>query len=165
MTVKTGTVPTIASGDTTTVPTNLAEYRDFLKAESEAGTSYTPVWTASTTNPVINNGTIVGVYKQVNKWVTFHVVITCGSTTTYGSGTYIVTIPVAAHARYAQNVGMGISGTAFLGAQSFPIVVNRYTSSTTVYFGSPTGGAVSPTVPFTFANGAILAFGGTYEAA
>lgn len=166
MTAFTGTIPTIASGDTTTVPTNLAVYRDALKAESEAWTSYTPAWTASSVNPVIGNGTIVGAYQQVNKKVAFSVVITMGSTTTYGTGTYIVTIPVAAHGRFVANVGLsGCSGTAFLGAQSFPIAVNRYTSSTTIYFGGPTGAALAPAVPFTWANGAILSFGGTYEAA
>lgn len=97
MTTFTGTIPTFTAGDTTTVPTNLNTLRDALKALSEARTSFGTGanWTATTTNPTIGNGTWVGKYLQVNKYVDFWVTITVGSTTTVGSGIYQITLPVA----------------------------------------------------------------------
>lgn len=126
---------------------------------------YTPIWTGSTTNPVIGNGTISGAWIRFGKTVNWRFLIVCGSTTTYGSGTYLLTLPTSCAASYVANQNLsGSSGSAFLGATSFPIAVNRYTASTTVYFSAPSGGVVTPTVPVTFANGAVLAGGGTYEA-
>ena len=58
-------------------------------------TSYTPVWTASTTNPAIGNGTIQGRYIALEEWCWVSVQISVGSTTTLGSGTYSVSLPVA----------------------------------------------------------------------
>ena len=58
-----------------------------------AWTSFTTTWGASTTNPVIGNGTIVGAYKLFGKFLYFTIMITMGSTTTFGSGAYSFTIP------------------------------------------------------------------------
>lgn len=59
-------------------------------------TSYTPVWTAATVNPVIGNGSIIGQFCRIGKVVHFAAQITMGSTTTFGSGQYVVTLPVNA---------------------------------------------------------------------
>jgi hypothetical protein len=59
-------------------------------------TSYTPLWTASTTNPVIGNGVLTGVYRQIGNQIDFSVSLTAGTTTTYGSGDYRISLPVAA---------------------------------------------------------------------
>lgn len=61
-----------------------------------AWASYTPAWTASTTNPTLGNGTLVGRYKQIGKTVHFTLKLTVGSTTTVGSGLYSWSLPVAA---------------------------------------------------------------------
>lgn len=63
-----------------------------------AWTSYTPTWTASTTNPTIGNGTITGAYLQVNKLVMCYGKITVGTTTTAGTGAYTISVPVNASA-------------------------------------------------------------------
>ena len=55
MTTWTGTIPTLAPGDTTAVTTGLATYADALQALSEAWTTYTPTWSASTP-PAIGDG-------------------------------------------------------------------------------------------------------------
>lgn len=95
MTTWTGTIPTFTAGDTTTVTGNLNTLRDALKAQSEAWTSYTPTWTGSTTNPVLNNGSWSGTgYMQVGKKVEGLIVLTMGTTTTYGSGQWRITLPV-----------------------------------------------------------------------
>jgi len=64
-----------------------------------AWSSYTPVWTASGTNPVIGNGTIEGYYKIIGKTCFVRGNIAMGNTTTFGSGEWYVSMPfIAKHA-------------------------------------------------------------------
>lgn len=61
-----------------------------------AWTSYTPTWTAATTNPAIGNGSITGQYIQLGPVVWYRGKILMGSTTTYGSGEWRISVPVSA---------------------------------------------------------------------
>lgn len=56
--------------------------------------TYTPTWTATTTNPTIGNGGLRGMYwlGLGMCWATAR--ITIGSTTTLGTGTYEMGLPV-----------------------------------------------------------------------
>lgn len=70
-----------------------------LKALIDAfgpGTAYTPTWTASTTNPTLNNGTLLGRYWQIQKMVLVQVYLTIGGSTAIGSGAYSLSLPVQA---------------------------------------------------------------------
>lgn len=132
-----------------------------FKAIGDAWTSYTPVWTSSGTAPALGNGTLTGVYRQAGKLTIFRLTLTMGSTTTYGTGEYRLTYPVAALG--ANNPGLngfvfrsgplywGVLGVGF-GTSSFRMIG----------FGNALVTATSPT---TFANGDQLHIGGTYEAA
>jgi hypothetical protein len=61
--------------------------------------SYTPVWTAASSNPSIGNGTIEGYYKIIGKTCFVRGNIAMGSTTTFGSGEWYVSMPfTASHA-------------------------------------------------------------------
>jgi hypothetical protein len=68
----------------------------------EAGlvSTYVPVWTGTTTNPVIGNGTIEGFYQTVGKQVRGFFKIEMGGTTTFGSGLYRVSVPVTPNSEY-----------------------------------------------------------------
>ena len=55
--------------------------------------SYTPTWTGTGTNPSIGNGSILGRYMRKGREVRCQVALNCGSTTTFGSGTYLFGIP------------------------------------------------------------------------
>lgn len=55
--------------------------------------SYTPEWTAVTTNPTIGNGTIFGRWREFGDLVWVWASITIGSTTTLGSGFYSLSLP------------------------------------------------------------------------
>ena len=55
-----------------------------------AWAAFTPTWTASTTNPTIGNGTLLGRYLIEGKRMHFSIYIKFGSTTTAGSGTYTI---------------------------------------------------------------------------
>ena len=95
MGVFTGPATSVTAGQTSGVAAAINTAVSGVNAFG-ATTSYTPSWTAATTNPVIGNGSIIGLYSQINKMVYFKVVITFGTTTTFGTGAYSLTLPVAA---------------------------------------------------------------------
>lgn len=128
-------------------------------------TSYTPSWTAATSNPVINNGTIVGRYRRVTgaDLVIVEVRITMGSTTTYGSGAYWVSVPVTPSATATLNA-TGACYTLDSGTLDKAAAV-VFEDNTKVKFVSATAGVFQPTVPQTFANGDQIRYQISYEPA
>jgi len=131
-----------------------------------AWTAYTPTWTANTTNPVLGNGTIVGAYAQIGKVVNFRIVLTMGSTTTFGSGFYSFGVPVTsaagatgAYSTIGSVVAFDTSANLMYEAQ--PILF----STTTVILRYQNSGLFTNTAPTTFANTDIITIQGTYQAA
>jgi hypothetical protein len=134
---------------------------DAIQALASATTSYTPSWTASTTNPTIGNGTITGAYTQIGKMVFVRIQITMGSTTTYGSGQYSISLPVAPVATQAiqalltdDSGAVRYDGVCWLttGTGIFRIVVG-YTASA----------GMTATSPITLATSDSLVITGWYE--
>lgn len=73
-------------------------------------TSYTPVLTASTTNPSIGDGTVIGKYCQLGKIVFAHIRIFFGSSgVSAGTGTYYISLPVNC---LQSNIGIGFADLA-----------------------------------------------------
>ncbi|MEU0691558.1 hypothetical protein [Streptomyces uncialis] len=72
------------------------EIRNQFNSIITAWTAYTPTWTAVTTNPVLGNGSLVGQHMKIGRTchVTFN--LTMGSTTTYGSGFWRISLPFTA---------------------------------------------------------------------
>jgi len=70
--------------DSSGVSTNLVYHFD---------TSYTPTWQSTGVAPALGNGTIAAVYSRQGNLVTVYCVITAGSTTTFGTGIYRITLP------------------------------------------------------------------------
>lgn len=131
----------------------------------KAWSAYTPVWTAASSNPAIGNGTLSGRYLQIGKTVHYYGRILMGSTTTFGSGDWRISLPVT-----AQTVsGSGTAGAGTCGdasatsAGSRPVTMDLITS-TTMRLVSPTG-VVAGTVPFTWTTGDDVRWHITYEAA
>ena len=58
--------------------------------------SYTPVWTGASSNPDIGNGNLTGGYRRIGQQIDFWVYMGAGSTTTFGSGAWRFSLPVAA---------------------------------------------------------------------
>lgn len=142
------------------------QLRDNFKAIGDPWTSYTPAW-AGTTDPVIGNGTLTGAYMSAGKLTHVSISIIMGSTTTYGSGTWSLSLP-----------------NTLVGTMRFPFTgIARDTSAGQFYplrtagsvaplglmcDGTTAGGplrSVTPTIPFTFANTDELHLFGTYETA
>lgn len=61
---------------------------------SVSAVSYTPTWVASTTNPTVGNGSIVGRYFALGKLIFASIRINFGSTTNSGVGNYMFGLPV-----------------------------------------------------------------------
>ena len=64
--------------------------------DNTAWVSYTPVWTANSSNPSIGNGTIEGYYKVIGKTCFVRGNVAMGSTTTFGSGEWYISMPFTA---------------------------------------------------------------------
>ncbi|MFF8100194.1 hypothetical protein ACF07S_10520 [Streptomyces sp. NPDC016640] len=130
--------------------------------------AYTPAWTAATTNPSLGNGTITGRYTRLpGRTCVAAIRLVTGSTTTYGSGAYLFSVPLAAADDVVEYVGTArltagstYIGQAFLGAGSSVMNVTFPAAATPA-----TAANMSPTAPATLASGHILRLEITYQTA
>jgi hypothetical protein len=156
------TPATAVAGVTATAAWINQYLRDNMKAIGDPWTAYTPTWTGG--SPTIGNGTLVGSYMQAGKLVHYRIVLTIGSTTTLGSGTWLFTVPVAASITGHQPAGLceafDTSGSAIT------MMFARFNNSTTQIAGEQTGGTdLTNASPYAWAAGDTVIFSGTYEAA
>lgn len=85
------------------------EVRDFAAGLQAAWTSFASVWTGTVTNPALGNGTQVCRYNLVGKTLDVALNLTAGSTTTFGSGGYLFSLPGTTNA-----AGINYVGTAWM---------------------------------------------------
>lgn len=57
---------------------------------------YTPVWTASVTNPVVGNGILTGRFRRQGEDLHLLLYLQAGSTTTFGNGNWSFSLPMPA---------------------------------------------------------------------
>lgn len=168
MTTWTGTLPTIDL-----VPgggifaADIAILNSALAAVSDAWTDFSAsvAWSAASVNPVLGNGTVIGAYIQVGKLVVYQGKIAMGTTTTFGTGTYNVALPVAVTAAAGAFVG---SVSAFGGsatARSAGAVILGSTTTASFRPGTTGLGDYGPTIPYTWANGMNIIWTVVYQAA
>lgn len=158
---------TWVAGETVTAALLNTHVRDNLKAVGDAWTSYTPTWGSSGTQPAVGNGTIVGAYMQAGKLVHARVTLTMGSTTTYGTGNYTLTLPVAAKAARRDSGWVDIvdaSAASSVTGRAVIVGSTAYLVSSPLSAGSYDR-AMTPTVPITWTTNDSLDFSITYEAA
>ncbi|MGW2985467.1 hypothetical protein [Streptomyces goshikiensis] len=129
--------------------------------------SYTPTWSSGGTQPILGNGTLIGRWARCGNVIFYMIRLTAGSTTTFGTGNYLFSLPVA--------VGSGIDylGNAFAGDNS--VGSAGYSSGTAflgaggalgAYFGNVgASSALTNTYPMTWAVNDRLWLEGSYEAA
>lgn len=123
--------------------------------------SFTPQWKSTGTQPTIGNGSILGRYTLIGKTCIFHIDLSIGSTSTVGSGTYLLTIPLSAGGgmNFAFNTWGLLAQSAFysnFGAQIY---------SATEFYLTVGGSAWSPTNPTTLTASDHMHITGTYEIA
>jgi hypothetical protein len=130
----------------------------------DAWQAYTPAWTSTGTAPSLGNGTITGRYTQIGKTVFGSAVLTMGSTTTFGTGTYRLSLPVNIQA------GGGVIGSVQIHDVSpaadylhhcFPDTATTFI----LYSAAAPAVAATNTAPITFANGDSITARFFYEAA
>lgn len=132
-------------------------------------TTYTPTWTAPTTNPAIGNGILTGAWTKNGKTITVRVSMKPGSTTTYGSGEWRFALPETAAVVSGITIDSAWVGSAY-GFDSG--VANRSGTSRispggTYVTVTSDGGADTwrSTIPQTWANGDYMVLEIEYEAA
>lgn len=162
----------IISGDVTISGSNIAWSNDNIVAGALSDTntgstpntvsiiakSYTMAWTASTTNPTIGNGTISAEYERDGNYVIARGQVSFGSTTTFGSGVYSFSLPIAPYAHTRDIIGTAYaldSGSSFLEGVS---LVSSGASTVQLLLGAAPANNVGPTVPVTWASGDRIAF-------
>ena len=133
----------------------------------DSWTAYTPQWTAASSNPAINNGTIQGYYKVVGKTCFVRGNIAMGSTTTFGSGEWYVSMPFTAS--HADSILMSATlldnGSAWYNATMNGARAGFNHKAAIQYQHSTNGTAVelNPTQPFTWTTSDRFIWNGSYE--
>lgn len=131
--------------------------------------SYTPSWFSSGTQPTLGDGTLTGQYTLIGDTCHFHITLTFGSTTSFGTGGHRLSLPQAAHPSFAntmhkasvfdadgsppRNEGIGIIDTG-----NTSVLMATATGTTSVAF-------MSSTSPFTWATGDFYEVCGFYRIA
>ncbi len=139
------------------------EVRDFAAGVQATWDIYVPTVTG-TTNPSIGNGVLTGRYLRLGKTIICTIVMQMGSTTTYGSGTWTITLPVASVWASQTDVSMGsahlfdTSATARKTGQVFNV------GQSTVRIVTDSATLVGTAVPWTWATGDVLSLDLVYEA-
>ena len=131
-----------------------------------AWTAYTPVWTAASSNPVIGNGTIVGYYKLIGKTCFVRGNVAMGSTTTFGSGEWYISMPFTASnsdgilmtANLLDNTTAWYNATVNGARAGF-----NYKSAIQYQNTGGTADSIASTTPFTWTNSDRFIWNGSYE--
>lgn len=125
-----------------------------------AWTTYAPTWLGTVTNPAIGNGTITARYMQIGKTVHTSGRINMGSSTTFGSGDWHVTLPVTPAANF---IAIGSAYAADATGSLYSAVAGPVSGNQLFFIaGSAIIGAASP---FAWAVNDNFGWSYTYEAA
>lgn len=129
--------------------------------------SYTPVWASTGTQPSIGDGTLVGRYALRGKMCLLTIAQVMGSTTTYGSGRWSWSLPLAARSSVSV-AWQGIANVVDVSAGLYQTMLATIDPGQNVltYFtqAAPTSGIyLTPTVPITWASGDFLRIQIEYE--
>jgi hypothetical protein len=138
-----------------------------MAAQLAAWTSYVPVWTSTGTAPSLGNGTITGRYKQVGKLVVATIKVVFGSTSTFGTGAYSFSLPVAASGStdYVGSAYMRDASGTSTGHYAGIAVVTAVSPTVLTAVEASGHTQLQATLPVVWANTDFLEFTITYEAA
>jgi len=127
--------------------------------------SYTPTWTAATTNPSIGNGTLSGKYVQIGKTIICNIYLAPGSTTTFGSGNWSFSLPKTIASSVVGFVGNWVAGDVGTNTFSGQIIGNGGSNKIDLFVRDGISINLSSTLPHTWAGGDVLYISITYEIA
>lgn len=113
--------------------------------------TYTFTWSSTGTQPVIGNGTRSGRYRRSadSDLIIYEFRLTMGSTTTFGTGTYFISVPVTPSATAVTNA----CGACYMidAGTLDKAGVLKFEDNTKITPVTATAGVVTPTVPHTWA--------------
>ena len=126
------------------------------------------MWTAASVNPAINNGTIQGYYKLVGKTCFVRGNVAMGSTTTFGTGEWYISMPFTASnadsilmsANLLDNTTAWYNATVNGARAGF-----NYKAPIQYQAVGGTADSITPTAPFTWTNSDRFIWNGSYEIA
>jgi len=122
-------------------------YADGKLATPGAWTGWTPVLTASVSNPDLGAGSVVsGRYCQMGKVVTGYGKIKFGTSPNAGSGYYKISIPVTAYEANAQQIGSGLEYDSSAAAFKATVLTIFDTTHSTMHGDGSSPGAADPWV-------------------
>ena len=136
-----------------------------LNTIGAASEAYTPAWTSTGTAPAIGNGTLIGRYFRINKLVIASVTWTAGSTTTFGTGNYRISLPIASNsANFTYGFGSYNDASTF---NNYILSAGQITSTTVQMSWNVGGinGVWGQSTPIAMANGDSMQATFIYEAA
>lgn len=134
-------------------------------------TNYSPLWTATTTNPVLGNGVLSGRYMNVGATIFGEIRLVAGTTGfSRGEGTYRLSLPTAGVVENFQPVGQVVMRDEGPGINYFGTAIfnGGITDSIELYMHSQVaqfdeGVAVTHTTPFLFGSNDKILIQFTYE--
>lgn len=127
--------------------------------------TWTPTWSSTGTAPVLGNGTLTGTYFRLQKLIIAEARLQSGSTTTFGTGAYALSLPVTALAATTPNKSIGIARFNDNSAGNNYNFTAHQTGTNSVSFTVNAGGTWSLNIPVTFANPDFFTMLIVYEAA
>lgn len=129
--------------------------------------SYTPIWSNTTTNPSLGNGTLTANWSRVGKFMQGEIVLLIGSTTTFGTGSvWGFSLPsfatVDANVINKVETAVGVWAAVDSGITRYDGIVRLDGTSNTLYLMSrvqatyPTSNTpLNSSVPFTASSGDV----------
>ena len=125
--------------------------------------NYTPTLTSSGTAPSVGNGTIAGRYSRSGKNVTYNIIFTGGTTTSFGTGDFHFAIPTTVSPLGIDAVGSARATNP--GTSNYILISNAGVNTNYATIWVTAGSLVGSSIPFAWGSGASLALSGTYESA
>lgn len=161
-----GSVP-VWNGTAWVKPTGTPDGTKFLRddgAWAGAFSTYVPVWGSTGVAPALNNGTISGRYLQVGKLIYLTINLVAGTTTTFGTGQWTLSLPVAQAA-----ARLPVANVLYFDAsagQFFPGTTWDASSTTVALYNTASPlTAVTGTAPFVWTTSDQVILTLVYEAA
>ena len=158
----------VLTGKTIDGDDNTIQDVGYAAVKQSAWTAYTPAWTATSSNPS-GAASLTGKYCRIGNTVLFRVTLEMDGGTSFGSGTWLISLPVTAVAGITG--GFPVASAFLLDSSPYAAYIGQAqltsTSTARLVYQKVTGeqGVVTPTTPFTWATGDTIVLSGSYEAA
>ena len=113
-----------------------------------AAIAFSTTWAGSVTNPAIGNGTLAALYHVVDRMVHFSVSMTAGTTTTFGTGFWTFSVPIALGGSDLPGVARAVD----TGVLNYPGIVTFASATTLNMLDDNTGVQWSVSTPFAWGS-------------